>query len=48
VQIWWKVRPIPFTESFTSYVESLLKYNPTDAESTRRYQEFMAHGKHQP
>jgi hypothetical protein len=48
VQIWWKVRPIPFTESFTSYVESLLKNNPTDAESTRRYQEFMAHGKHQP
>ena len=47
VQVWWKVRPIPFTDSFSSYVESLLESNPTDAESVRRYQEFIAQGKQQ-
>lgn len=45
VQAWWSVRPIPFSESFTSYIESLLENNPTDAESTRRYQQFLAEGK---
>ncbi|MDH3352067.1 MAG: hypothetical protein OEM60_04495 [Gammaproteobacteria bacterium] len=45
VKAWWKVRPIPFSESFTSYIESLLENNPTDAESKRRYQEFLAEGK---
>ena len=45
VQAWWSVRPIPFSESFTSYVESLLENNPTDAESARRYQQFLAEGK---
>lgn len=45
VQTWWTVRPIPFTESFTSYVEDVLRNNPTDAESTRRYQDFVAKGK---
>ncbi len=44
VQAWWKVRPIPFANSFTSYVESLLENNPTNAESTRRYQDFIVHG----
>ena len=47
VQTWWKVRPIPFADSFTSYVESILENNPTNAESTRRYQEFVAQGKYQ-
>ncbi len=47
VQAWWKVRPIPFANSFTSYIESLLENNPTDAESTRRYQDFVAQGKHE-
>ena len=47
VQTWWKVRPIPFTDSFTTYVESLLENNPTDNETTRRYEDFLAHGKHQ-
>jgi len=47
VQTWWSSRPIPFTDSFTSFVESLLVDNPTDAESTQRYQEFIAEGKSQ-
>jgi len=41
VQAWWKARPIPFTNSFTLFVESLLKDNPTDAEPTQRWQEFI-------
>jgi len=45
VQSWWNVRPIPFTGSFTSYVESLLENNPTNPESSRRYQDFVAQGK---
>lgn len=47
IQTWWNARPIPFTDSFTEFVESLLKDNPTDAESTQRYQEFIALGKPQ-
>ena len=44
VQAWWHTTPIPFTESFTAFVDSLLKDNPTGAEPTRRYQEFIAQG----
>ena len=44
VQTWWSARPIPFTTSFTAYVEALLKDNPTDGETTRRYHEFVAKG----
>ena len=47
VQAWWKVRPIPFAESFSTYVESLLDNNPTDEEVTQRYQAFLANGKFQ-
>ena len=44
VQTWWQVRPVAFTESFTAFVESLLKDNPTDLESVQRYQKFIAEG----
>ena len=47
VQTWWKVKPLPFTDSFTSFVETLLKDNPTDADPTLRWQEFMDGGKSQ-
>ena len=47
IQAWWQARPIPFTESFTEFMESLLKDNPTDAEQSQRYQEFIAQGKSQ-
>ena len=47
VQNWWASRPIPFTESFTLFVESLLEDNPTDADSSQRYQEFISEGKPQ-
>lgn len=45
VQTWWSARPIPFTQSFTEYIDSLLRENPTDAAATLRYQEFIAQGK---
>jgi len=41
VQTWWKVRPLPFTDSFTSFVEILLEDNPTDPDPTQRWQEFV-------
>ena len=44
IQTWWKVRPIPFTESFTGYVEGLLANNPTADETSQRYDHFLAHG----
>jgi mannosyltransferase OCH1-like enzyme len=44
VQTWWQIRPIPFTRRFTSYVDALLKDNPTDVQITRRYQDFLASG----
>jgi len=47
VQNWWASRPIPFTDSFTLFVESLLEDNPTDADSSQRYQEFISEGKPQ-
>lgn len=47
VQTWWHARPLPFTVSFTAFVDSVLKDNPTDVEQTRRYREFVAPGKSQ-
>ena len=44
-QTCWEARPIPFTVSFTAYVDSLLKDNPADVEQTRRYREFIAQEK---
>lgn len=47
VLAWWEVRPIPFTRTFTAYIESLIENNPADAESVQRYQEFITQGKPQ-
>ena len=41
-QKWWIVKPLPFTDSFSLFVESLLKDNPTDTEKTRRWLEFVS------
>jgi len=45
VQAWWQGLPFPFTDSFTTFVESLLENNPTDLESVQRFQKFIAEGK---
>lgn len=47
VQTWWRARPVPFTESFTAFVECLIRENPTDLETVQRYQKFIAEGKPQ-
>ncbi|MFT5451232.1 MAG: hypothetical protein ACI9N9_000716 [Enterobacterales bacterium] len=41
VLIWWKAVPVPFTPSFTSYIESIINDNPTDMQATLRFQEFL-------
>jgi hypothetical protein len=47
VQAWWIARPLPFTDSFTLFVESLINDNPTDAEPNQRWQEFISQSKSQ-
>jgi len=42
VQAWWASRPVQFSESFTAFVESVLADNPTDQESNKRWQRFVA------
>jgi hypothetical protein len=44
VQIWRRVKPLPFTDSFTLFIESLLKDNPADSEATRQWNEFISEG----
>jgi hypothetical protein len=38
---WWNARPVPFTESFTAYIDALIRENPTDAEAMKRWQGFI-------
>lgn len=45
VRTWWHARPVPFTASFSAFVEALLVDNPTDLESSQRFREFIAQGK---
>ena len=47
VQTWWIARPLPFTDTFTLFVDSLLKDNPTDAEKNQRWQEYISQTKPQ-
>ena len=42
VQQWWTNRPVNFTESFTLFVESIMRENPTDIEASQRWQKFIA------
>lgn len=42
VQEWWRHRPAPFGESFTAYVEGVLRKNPTDPTDLARWQRFVA------
>ena len=44
VQAWWGARPIPFTNSFTSYIDALLEDNPADTGFRARYEAFIAQG----
>jgi hypothetical protein len=42
VQQWWMNRPVNFTESFTLFVESLIRENPTDMKASHRWEKFIA------
>ena len=42
VRTWWQHRPVQFTDSFSTFVESLLDDNPTTADTKRRWEQFMA------
>lgn len=44
-QNWWRLKPTPFTDSFTAYVESVRENNPTDPETLQRFQQFVRQGK---
>jgi hypothetical protein len=41
---WWHNRPVPFSASFTAFVEDFLRDNPTDREAALRWQAFVARG----
>lgn len=42
VQAWWAARPVPFTESFTAFVDATLRNNPTDPDTVQRWTDFIA------
>lgn len=44
IRTWWQIRPIPFTDSFSAYIESLLASDTINEEMTKRYRDFVAHG----
>lgn len=41
VRGWWHARPIPFSTSFTAYVEKMIQDNPTDKAATERWRIFV-------
>lgn len=42
VQSWWQHKPIPFSESFSAYIEENLRKNAVDQGASQRWQEFVA------
>lgn len=42
VQAWWQARPIPFTGSFTSFVDTLIRDSRFDSEAAGRFNQFLA------
>ena len=41
VQAWWAARPVQFSESFTAFVEAIVRENPTDTEVNQRWRQFV-------
>ena len=48
VQQWWTNRPVNFTESFTLFVESLIRENPSEKKAIQRWQQYVASGVQDP
>jgi hypothetical protein len=42
VQTWWHHRPAPFSKGFSSFVDDILRNNPTDRAAVERWQQFVA------
>lgn len=38
---WWRARPVPFTPSFTKFVEDTIRENPTDPDIIARWNRFV-------
>lgn len=42
VQSWWHHRPVPFSASFSSYVDGMLREDVVDQAAAQRWQAFVA------
>jgi hypothetical protein len=42
IQAWWEVRPVNFSATFSEFVETSIRDNPTDRSATKRWQEFVS------
>jgi len=42
VEQWWTNRPVNFTESFTLFVESVIRENPADLKANQRWLDFVS------
>lgn len=41
VQAWWHARPTPFSRSFTSFVDTLIRDSRVDSEAASRFNKFL-------
>jgi hypothetical protein len=44
VQAWWQARPTPFSRSFTSFIDGLIREGRFDSEAAERFGRFLAGG----
>ena len=44
VRAWWAVRPAPFSESFTAFVDTCIRENRGDVAALERWQDFVRGG----
>ena len=42
VQAWWHARPSPFSRSFTSFIDNLIRDGRFDSEAASRFNKFLA------
>jgi hypothetical protein len=44
IRTWWAIRPAPFSESFTNFVDTCIRENWGDTAALQRWQEFVRSG----
>lgn len=42
VQSWWQARPTPFSQSFSSFIDTLIRDSGVDPEAVKRFNQFLA------